>query len=510
MKRRIFSLLLSLALLLTLLPVQALASQPENRKVTVRYVADHIQKQGDASLDFTYSDRYFDGDARTYRQDLAVMSFGLALSAFSSRDATKAKDYATENRNFVSLMKQCGFRNAESNRWMKEPPTTSSIGVSTAWKKMDSDTALVAVGIRGDLYRSEWGGNLELGSSGPHKNWIGARSQVLQFVKDYLKSQGITGRVKLWIAGYSRSAAVANLVGGALDDGYSLGSKVSLSPADTYCYTFEAPMGAIREEALKRDYSNIHNIISENDIVTAIPPKHWNFCRYGVDHILPSRRSTGNSYAAWKEKESAKLKEIPNELFNFYWPDLYQAYGVDLTGTDGSFTVRKVAGNQKELYETLGKALTTTFVTSREDYVENVQKYLMDLFTAYYSLGDRDVSISRIVQKTLQNVQTRASSIFSSLLTSPQEAADSLLSCVTDAMKDEGAIDYDLEQIKTMLGVLTPRLARMARAYPGTTYTVLANIINILAAHDTAANLSWMLVLPESYLTSHTAVSAAG
>ena len=73
---------------------------------------------------------------------------------------------------------------------------------------------------------------------------------MLDYLRAYIAETGITGRVKLWISGYSRSAAVANMVGGMLDDGCSLGARVSLSPHDLYCYCYEPPMGATKDEVL--------------------------------------------------------------------------------------------------------------------------------------------------------------------------------------------------------------------------------------------------------------------
>ena len=61
---------------------------------------------------------------------------------------------------------------------------------------------------------------------------------MLDFLRAYLAEQGITGRIKLWMTGYSRSAATANLVGAALDGGAALGEDVRLSPHDLYCYCF--------------------------------------------------------------------------------------------------------------------------------------------------------------------------------------------------------------------------------------------------------------------------------
>lgn len=66
-------------------------------------------------------------------------------------------------------------------------------------------------------------------------------TQALDYLRSYIADTGISGRVKIWIAGYSRSAAVANMVSGALDNGYSLGEGVSLSPHDLYAIAMSRP-----------------------------------------------------------------------------------------------------------------------------------------------------------------------------------------------------------------------------------------------------------------------------
>lgn len=493
MRRRVISVLLSLVMVLALLPTAAFASS--EKMVTFKFVEDHLQKTGDVAWQFPYSDSYFEKSSYTYNNKLAKISLGLALSSTSSREATNQKDYENENQNYKAFVKACGFKKPQSNEWMSKPPTMWSIGVNVAQKKLNKNYTLLAVGIRGDLYRSEWGGNLELGPSGRHQNWDNASRQVAEFLKKYIAENNVRGNIKVWIAGYSRAAATANLTGAKLDDGWNLGKNVTLKPKDVYCYTFEAPMGAQKAEANKSKYNNIQNVLSENDIVTAVPPKDWGFCRYGVDHLFPSKRINGSDYTAYSDKEKEELRNVPNELYNLYWPDFYTPVGLN------------APQSQKELYDRLGTALCTTFVTSRQDYVDNVQTYLMDLFKAYYSQGDKDLSSERALQNFGKKVQDNAGTIFQALINPQQSAADVIMNYLVESFREENYIDYDYAQIKEMLQVLTPRLERMAKAYPSETLTLLANIINCIAAHDMAPNIAWFEVLPDDYLATHVAYS---
>ena len=73
--------------------------------------------------------------------------------------------------------------------------------------------------VRGSGYQSEWGGNAYVGDSGNHKGFQIAADQIVAKLKDYIYRNGIHDKLKIWITGYSRAAATANLAAGALDDG---------------------------------------------------------------------------------------------------------------------------------------------------------------------------------------------------------------------------------------------------------------------------------------------------
>ena len=234
--KKILSVLLSAVMVLSFAPTAILAGAktPKAKTVTVRAVEDHFTSNAhDEEWSFTYSDDYFTQSGYKFRDDLARMTLGLAMASFSSRDAINEGDHSRENQNFIALMKQIGFKNPQSNGDMLKPTAKDTIGVNCAYKKRADGSTLIAMGIRGDVYRSEWGGNLLVGATGDHANWSHCRDKALTFLKKYIKENHITGRVKVWVSGYSRSAAVTNLVGGKLDNGYDLGAA-TLAGKDLY------------------------------------------------------------------------------------------------------------------------------------------------------------------------------------------------------------------------------------------------------------------------------------
>ncbi|MFR0795048.1 MAG: lipase family protein [Oscillospiraceae bacterium] len=168
---------------------------------------------------------------------------------------------------------------------------------------------------------------------------------------------------------------MSNMVGGALDNGYSLGAGVSLSPHDLYCYCYEPPMGAMKEQVQGRVYDNIQNLVNENDLVTYVAFDNWDFARYGVDRVVPTKGD--DNYLTYKAAMLREFVKIPNNG-GIYWPDYFQAWGIDPKDiTSGDLgKIFKVNMTQKEFYADLCEAITTCLASSREDYAENMQDFL--------------------------------------------------------------------------------------------------------------------------------------
>lgn len=515
MKKRIISLLLCLVLIVSLVPAAAAADTGDTRTVAVRYASGHGENDHDYEATFTYSDELFTKSGYTYRQDLAEMSLGLAFAAFSSKDSQYSDKYATGNRNFVSMAEQCGFENIQSNKWMFQPAETDSIGINCASKTIRDNGGsytLIAVGVRGNNYHAEWGGNVRLDATGEHKGFALGRDQALDYLRSYIADTGISGRVKIWIAGYSRSAAVANMVSGALDNGYSLGEGVSLSPHDLYCYCYETPMGTTKNQVQGRLYDNIQNIVNANDLVTYVPFDSWDFARYGVDHVVPTKGD--DNYLNYKAKMLREFYQIPNNGGNIYWPDHFQAWGIDPKDiTSGDLgKIFKVNMTQKEFYADLSEAITTCLVSSRADYAENMQDFLIALLGDIFGKADRDTSA--VAMTFAKKLQDNWQKIFYSLtipgMIKNGTAVRLITGYLVEALQENGIVTYDLEGIEAAVAMLVPRLSKMALKYPGTTMTLLANLVVIMSAHFGESCLAWMRSLPDDYMTSKQTVSYVG
>ena len=344
------------------------------------------------------------------------------------------------------------------------------------------------------------------------KGFAMGRDQVLDYLRAYIAETGITGRVKLWISGYSRSASVANMVGGMLDDGCSLGARVSLSPHDLYCYCYEPPMGATKDEVQGRVYENIHNIVNTNDLVTYVAFDSWDFARYGVDRVVPTKGDA--NYLNYKAKMLSEFYRIPNNGGNIYWPDHFQAWGIDPKDiTSGDLgKIFKVNMTQEEFYADLCEAITTCLVSSRQDYADNLQDYLIALLGDIFGAADRDTS--GVAESFAKKVQDNAKKLFYSLtipgMLKNGTAVKLLTGYLVEALKENGIVTYDLDGIRDAFATLVPRLSKMALKYPGTTMTLLANLLVIMSAHFGESCLAWMRCLSDTYMTNKQRVSYAG
>ena len=231
---------------------------------------------------FTYSDDYFSGNGYDVTKDLTVISMNFTQASFGKQGVA----HENQSDNQRDFLEKCGFTGYQCNDFFKSATTFDSMAVGGANKKLADGTTLVAIGARGHNYFKEWAGDVRAGLDG---NWEGfqlAADQILDFVKTYIKDQGITGTIKLWMIGYSRSAIATNIAAAAIDDGAKIGN-VKLPRENMYVYTYETPEGVVDPNCRDAKYNNIHNIINPNDLVPHVPLKAWGFDRYGEDLFVP-------------------------------------------------------------------------------------------------------------------------------------------------------------------------------------------------------------------------------
>jgi hypothetical protein len=305
-------------------------------------VEDHTEKR-DASTQFYYTDDYFKQPSDvtptqglSYDPSLATMSLNLELSAWGS--PTQA-DYLFKSNNAKALLTKLDFKDFEANDDFKFKPTKDSIGAVLANKNLKvgkEEYTLLALATRGGGYESEWASNVTLGTSGQHQGFDKASQDVLTFLDNYIIKHKIQGKIKLWLTGYSRAAATANLVGGSLNNGRVMPQvtpQVTLSPTDMYAFCFEPPAGTLETFDAKNDkHHNIVNIVNLNDVVTKVAPnaENFEFVRYGEDTTLPTKENVGDTqYNLLRDRMLRELEQI--ESLNDYLLDDFKWKKISLT-----------------------------------------------------------------------------------------------------------------------------------------------------------------------------------
>ncbi len=300
-------------------------SIPVKLKVVVTHRTGEFKYDDNNSGTYYYEDVYFAGSSFAdrdssgqwkYNDSLATMSLCLELSAFSGEDGDKSG-------NAEKLLGDLGFKQIETNVDYNDPPGKDTIGAVYANKKIhvdDQTYTLISLAVRGSGYGPEWASNLTMGRSGQHQGFRKAKEDVYGYLTNYIKKHQISGNIKVWLTGFSRGAATANLIAGQLDDMAASGqggkAKIgdcTLRPEDLYAFGFETPMGAVKNDAANKGerYNNIINIVNPYDVVTKLAPgtSPFNFARYGVDIVLPTEANS-TFYAAERNEMRDRLRKI--------------------------------------------------------------------------------------------------------------------------------------------------------------------------------------------------------
>ncbi len=272
---------------------------------------------------FEWNDEWFAHSSYENNSHLVTISAQAAIasrSRFGKEAEQYEQDSSNTSENISNLLSSIGFSNVSSNEWTKHEMQENSIGVTLGEKTINADGksyTLIAICPRSSGYRQEWAGNMNVGTGDIHEGFKLARDEILRFVKKYIADNNINGDLKVWIAGHSRGAAVANMLGGFFAGGgiEYFGNSVSITPQDVYCYTFETPktvksslgnntalsVSAARGGVYQYDttgnaykytkggtidadsdvYSGIKNYAFSYDFITYLPLEKWGFTYYG-------------------------------------------------------------------------------------------------------------------------------------------------------------------------------------------------------------------------------------
>ena len=211
-----------------------------------------------AWADFAESSTVFDPELARYAMKIAELCYSPAMQ---------------ESVLAVGGYRRIGVFNADRAEEDERHVATYAVYDRTNEK----GTVEVIIAIRG-TGRGEWKLNMELMPSGNYdlpyaENFALAAEDILNTQADYLASLSSPAFL---ITGYSRGAAVANILGARLSERFG--------EENVFAYTFATPR-TVRGEF--EPHGNIFNIVNPADLVTYLPFPQWGFKRYGVDIELP-------------------------------------------------------------------------------------------------------------------------------------------------------------------------------------------------------------------------------
>lgn len=257
------------------------------------------------SYDFylEFDDTLFNNDARIYNHEIAVTSMCMALSAFRPY-RSEAEIYTTPDATLIDFLETAGFSDFVSDDYDKNPSlytVATAIGRREFQDENGNDYTVIAVGVCGGGYQDEWLSNLTVGNGNRHKGFDSAAHNVVNRIFGYIGTRNITGRIKIWISGYSRAAAVSNIAAADLtSSGY-------FREEDIFAYTFATPNTVKNPE---REYSNIFNIVGQYDVVPMVPLTEWGYRRYGIVLTTPLQETDSNYLS--------RLASGPDELHRMF------------------------------------------------------------------------------------------------------------------------------------------------------------------------------------------------
>ena len=363
---------------------------------------EHIVKE-----DLYYTDRYFTHSSTEYDPHLASLSMVFANSTSPSGDPKNPHDldwFKKQPNRLNEFLTKIHYTDFDCNDDYKKKTGFDTIGVGAAQKKINDEYTVVALGIRSGHYELEWSNNIWLGDGSKsdymHEGWYNAANKALSFLDSYVKGHVTTSKIKLWLVGFSRGGATANLTAGLLDNQIKKNPKtfkdtnITLAHDDLFAYTFEAPQGAnynskTVEAPKSKIYNNIWNIINPNDIVPKVAMSQYGFTRFGTDKYITTRFYDPAGFTdnrAVYNKLLAKLtssEKKPDEFEMYGLPIDFLAKGLASKICGGDFTVLQRDYTKSNYDANIAEMLlleeTTKQIGSREDYAKRIQPGLKEL-----------------------------------------------------------------------------------------------------------------------------------
>ena len=335
---------------------------------------------------YNYDESWFFNDSTSYQHELVQMSVRVALAAFGEGENSTEK-------NIRELMEGADSLKFSDVDYSYPIPSEESIGFAIGSKNIVADDgekcSLILLAVRGGGYYDEWAGNFHIGEGSRHEGFEYAALQVEEGLLNYLNTyeEKLSNNLKIWITGYSRGAATANLVAADLDNGYIDG----LDQKDIFAFCFECPQNTTDPEATDASmYGNIINIINPIDIVTKVAMSDWGFGRYGKSLYLPNVVNNSRYFIL-----KGKMAGYYSNLLH------YNGYGSLLDSSVKAVSLTDEVLAQAILVDKFSSNLASVFA-DRSDYVLRTEVDMME--TMAYVMGGTECDDMFMVSALIDTV----------------------------------------------------------------------------------------------------------
>lgn len=415
---------------------------------------------------YTYTDDYFKASGRVFNEHLATMSMCLAETTPSSlREPCTPEGYANKCRNAVALLEDIGFSDIAVNSDYTVKPDKDSMGAACAHKRIavgSEEYTLLVILPRSAGYEAEWGNNFVLGANGDAQGFANAAEKCLDYAKSYVAEHELSGSIKIWCVGYSRGAAVANILAKHLIDDPQkwLGDSVALTPDDLYSYNFGTPLCADTKNEPHNDrYAGVFNFYTNTEAASVLPPAELGFARYGTDIHLPdwSRYDAmlDNLYICAPDVHGVYADQMNSTLYHPKKLSLSDG-SVALVDDDDSYLPDNAAEYLAE--ET---AYLSQIVGGRENYHAVYEKSLSDLIAYYTSLTGEDASAFNASLTSDENAVYLLAAMYAYFIKQKNSGNSSMnAELIRETAKEIAAIGADVEETST--GISAQMIAKVS------------------------------------------------
>ncbi|MCR4699137.1 MAG: hypothetical protein K5762_07210 [Bacilli bacterium] len=492
----------------------------------------------DYETEIYFSDSYFEASSYEYNAHLSTASVLMCSASIPSNveyQVPAAEWYTNQPNNLENFFTTIGFEDFKANDAYKAPSTITSIGLGLAKKEITTSSGnytLIAGCPRSGEYFKEWASNFTLGDGTKtdyiHEGWYNAALTFIQFMKDYVEEENITGNVKVWLSGFSRGGATANITAGLLDNQLNnnekvFGENVNFTKDDLYTYTFEAPQGAnVNSKNIKQPkdalYNNIFNIVNPNDVVTKVAMSNYGFTRFGVEKFVTTKFYDPDNFTN-NRKTMLKLYESID-------PDVAKYTGDDLTVYTSSFvnSMLSVYGGTIGIAINLANFLKvdktkknydsnivcnlfidefTRCMGSRSDYAKKYEPKMISiadmLFDTSASLGD---FIPGVTSSFLTTTILLLPTAILAYIVSGNKTVFKIPFFASQFVSD----DQTNERLESFCGLLADVTVPLASAYwekPNELIAIIMNMSSILQNHYTEVSIAHMMAQDSYYIDAY-------